>query len=211
MANSWGFDGSQMHPPHMSAWARIQVGWATPVTISADGEHTVQAAEQAGTAAQIYKIDSNFPSGEHLLIENRQNLRFDAKMPDEGLAIFDIDNGVSYPHHGGISWSIGLAGQRESSQGRPAPSRRYLPSRERQQSRQPERPLLWRRRFERALAVVGGCQHRAIPKHRQLQRWQCCEDGNCHYKHQCSWRRDDLHADHQCSHNQCSHNQCSYH
>ena len=95
MANSWGFDGTQRYPPVMSAWARLQVGWAEAETLAQDGVYSIQAAEVATGAAQIYRIDHNFPSGEYLLIENRQKIGYDAKMPDAGLAIFHIDDTAS--------------------------------------------------------------------------------------------------------------------
>ena len=34
MANSWGFDGSQYYPPHMSSWSKIQMGWLVPVDVT---------------------------------------------------------------------------------------------------------------------------------------------------------------------------------
>lgn len=97
MANSWGFDGSQYYPPHMSAWSKIQLGWVTPTTITTSGTYT---ARQGCTYPDIFQISTNFPSGEFLLIENRQRCGFDNIIPGPGLAIFHIDEGASFTTEG---------------------------------------------------------------------------------------------------------------
>ncbi|MCH8807332.1 MAG: M6 family metalloprotease domain-containing protein [Planctomycetes bacterium] len=88
MANSWGFDGTQQYPPHFSAWSKIQLGWVTPTVISAAATYTVPRVQ---TTATIFKITNGYPSGEYLLIENRQAYGFDALIAQGGLAIWHID------------------------------------------------------------------------------------------------------------------------
>ncbi|NQT11524.1 MAG: M6 family metalloprotease domain-containing protein [Planctomycetes bacterium] len=94
MANSWGFGGKQLYPPHFSAWSKIFLEWITPTVISSPGVYSVPLAEKPG--AEIYKISAGYPSGEYLLIENRQAVGFDEKIPagtagKGGLAIWHID------------------------------------------------------------------------------------------------------------------------
>ena len=99
MANSWGFDGQQHRPPHMSAWSKISLKWNTPTVISAAGVLDVKATASPG--AQIYRINypSSVSSSEYLLIENRQPLgNFEGGIPKGsdgvagGLAIWHIDD-----------------------------------------------------------------------------------------------------------------------
>ncbi len=97
MANSWGFDGSQNYPPHMSAWSKIQLGWVTPTVISSPGNYTIAQSE---TNQEIFKINMGYPSGEYLLVENRQPVGYDAKIPNGGLAVFHIDDTASYVNEG---------------------------------------------------------------------------------------------------------------
>ena len=97
MANSWGFDGSQLYPPHLCAWSKINLGWMTATNITGGGTFS---APQAQTSATAYRIDLGYASGEYLLIENRQAVGFDARIPQGGLCIFHIDEQASYTTEG---------------------------------------------------------------------------------------------------------------
>ncbi len=103
MANSWGFDGSQYYPPHLSAWCKAQLGWVRPTEV-ASGTLTVPQVE---TSPTVFKVTEGFPAGEYLLIENRQPSGFDGLIPQGGLAIWHIDenksgnNDEGYPGQGG--------------------------------------------------------------------------------------------------------------
>jgi hypothetical protein len=88
MANSWGFDWSQYYPPLMSAWSKVKLGWVDPTVVSTSGTYYLK---RACHNAEIIKITSNFPSGEYILIENRQPCGFEAALPEGGLAIWHID------------------------------------------------------------------------------------------------------------------------
>lgn len=91
MANSWGFDGDQLRPPHFSAWCKAFLGWTTPVELTDAGPKSLGQAE---TFSHSLKVTRGFPSGEYLMIENRQRVGLDARMPGGGLAIYHIDEAV---------------------------------------------------------------------------------------------------------------------
>lgn len=93
MANSWGFTGNQMYPPHLSAWSKAFLNFVQPTLITASGDYTVLASE---TNPSVYKITAGFPAGEYLLIENREAVGFDAQIPGTGgLAIYHIDESAA--------------------------------------------------------------------------------------------------------------------
>ena len=82
------------HPPHFFAWSKIGLGWITPTFIKQPGVCQVPQAELPG--AVVYKIMKRFSYGEYLLIENRQAVGLDQKIPygsgdRGGLAIWHID------------------------------------------------------------------------------------------------------------------------
>jgi len=92
MANSWGFDFSQLNPPHFCAYSKIFLGWVNPNVINSNGTYTVPQVE---TNPTIYKIVDGYPSGEYLLVENRQPIGFESIIPQGGLAIWHIDENKS--------------------------------------------------------------------------------------------------------------------
>jgi M6 family metalloprotease-like protein len=102
MANSWGFDYSQYYPPLMSAWGKYELGWVTPTVVSSSGSFSLK---QTCDNSDMIKISIGYPSGEYLLIENRQPCGFDSSMSQGGLAIFHIDdnanNNRGYPGQSG--------------------------------------------------------------------------------------------------------------
>lgn len=86
---SWGFDSSQQYPSHLCAWAKMRLGWVTPQRLT-PGTYSALAIE---SDPSLFLIDSGYPSGEFLLIENRQPLGFDALIPGSGLAVWHVDEG----------------------------------------------------------------------------------------------------------------------
>ncbi len=97
MANSWGFSGSQLCPPHFSPWSKLQLGWINPVNISQSGEYTIGQSE---TGNDYFVITDGFPGNEYLMIENRQNAGFDCSLPQGGLAIWHIDDDAGFNTEG---------------------------------------------------------------------------------------------------------------
>lgn len=91
MANSWGFSGDQLRPPHFSAWCKIFLGWTSPYEPTTPGTYFLGQAETFSHAA---KIARGFPTGEYLLVENRQPVGMDTNIPAGGLAIYHIDENV---------------------------------------------------------------------------------------------------------------------
>ncbi len=91
MSSSWGWDNSQLYPPHLSAWSKYALGWLQAKE-PRQGFNQIEASEVKSTRIpQLYKITAGFPEGEFLLIENRQQIGYDSQLPQGGLAIWHID------------------------------------------------------------------------------------------------------------------------
>ena len=82
----------------MSPWSKIQLGWVTPKEITQNGMYEIEAS---ALKPDIYVISSPYPLHEYLLIENRQPLKFDSKLPQGGLIIWHIDGTVSFENSPG--------------------------------------------------------------------------------------------------------------
>jgi len=87
-AGSWSFDGSQLYPTHMTSWSKTVLGWLTPELLL-PGDYSL---ESLSTTAHAYRIDSGYPAGEYLLLENRDASGFDVVVPQSGLAVYHVDN-----------------------------------------------------------------------------------------------------------------------
>ncbi|KAL7548152.1 hypothetical protein ACHAWF_011443 [Thalassiosira exigua] len=94
MSDSWGVDGSQLYPPMMSAWSKIELGWLTPTTLEAKGDFALRQSWQHPDAYRVELLGRG--SDEYLLIENRQPGSFDRLLTLGGLAIWHVDDSMSF-------------------------------------------------------------------------------------------------------------------
>lgn len=90
MSQSWGMDGSGLYPPNLSAWSKVELGWATAELIESDGEYELEAS-LTSSPFKVYKIAHHFQEGEYILMENRQVYEYDSKIVQGGIAIYHID------------------------------------------------------------------------------------------------------------------------
>ncbi|WP_417908499.1 M6 family metalloprotease domain-containing protein [Candidatus Electronema sp. PJ] len=103
MANSWGGDGSQQPPPLMSAWSKMQMGWLSPTDLTAAGHYILG---DSLNSSSVYKVTSNYPANEYLLIENRRRKNASNVIVDnipasgDGLVIYHIDGNAGYNTEG---------------------------------------------------------------------------------------------------------------
>jgi M6 family metalloprotease-like protein len=107
MSYPYGRSGSQIHPSFLSPWSKIQIKWLDPIPIEYDGLYTIKASEMIN---QTYIIQKGYPDGEYLLIENRQNLTWDALLYNGGLLIWHIDDTQVYQKYRGYPQQEGWPG-----------------------------------------------------------------------------------------------------
>jgi len=90
--------GSYGGPVHMTAWAKIQLGWLIPTVITTNGSYTLNDVESHPEAFIL--CDLQHSSYEYFLLENRykgtsyENINPDSLYPlsDEGILIYHIDD-----------------------------------------------------------------------------------------------------------------------
>jgi immune inhibitor A len=91
---AWGLMGTGPHstrysPSHLSAWSKEQLGW-----VQVDWIH---GAEQDLALApvihepRVYRYDLPGRRGEYLLLENRQKIGSDRRLPGHGMLIWHVD------------------------------------------------------------------------------------------------------------------------
>jgi immune inhibitor A len=86
-----GPTGFGERPCHLSAWSKVEIGFATPTDIVAN--QTDLQIQGATMASDIYRIyPDGAPSNEYFLLENRQKSGYDAYLPSAGMLIWHIDD-----------------------------------------------------------------------------------------------------------------------
>jgi len=102
---SWNGSPPGSSPAHISAWLRYLFGWVEPTPVERDNTTWILNARIPAVENEsvMYRLLSNPggndwssqspepASGEYFLIENRQQIGFDASLPGSGLLIWHID------------------------------------------------------------------------------------------------------------------------
>ena len=89
-AGSWNNNG--ITPAHHNAYTKVKVyGWATATELTSATNVSVSNAE---ANKSFYQINST-TSGEYWLMENRQQVGFDANIPGHGLIIYHVNSGIA--------------------------------------------------------------------------------------------------------------------
>jgi len=105
MSNSWGWDNDQLRPPHPSAWCKAKLGWTTPALAFLPGTSTLRSSE---SFPDIVKITAGYTNAnEYLLIENREPVGLDGRMPHGGLAVWHIDESITSNNNEGFPGQAG--------------------------------------------------------------------------------------------------------
>lgn len=88
---SYGGDGNhEATPVHMSAWCKVQLGWAVPTVVTT--QLLNQPIKYAEKYPNIYQLNvKNTPGGQYFLVENRYKTGFDEYLNASGLLIYHID------------------------------------------------------------------------------------------------------------------------
>jgi M6 family metalloprotease-like protein len=86
-------------PPHFDPWSKWILGWISPTDKTGQNDYT--AIPQAETNAFAVRLLDNpggaeeGGSGEYFLIENRQQVNFDAQLPGCGLIVWHIEESLT--------------------------------------------------------------------------------------------------------------------
>lgn len=89
-SGSWNNGGNT--PAQLSAWCKQELGWITPTLITADTETVTAKRVEDNSTTAVYKIWVNFSNNEYFLVENRQQVGWDAYLPGNGLLIWHIND-----------------------------------------------------------------------------------------------------------------------
>jgi M6 family metalloprotease-like protein len=91
---SWGLMGTGSHnaphsPAHLGAWEKEQLGWVRVAWLKHDDPDFV--IEPVKRSRTIHRYDSPDRTGEYVLLENRQKIGSDRRLPGSGLLAWHVD------------------------------------------------------------------------------------------------------------------------
>ena len=87
---SW--NGGGKYPAHPSAWSKAKLGWLTPVEVVGPMANMTMDRVETGGLAYRLSIGDPAQSKEYFLLEDRQRVGFDEKLPGDGLLIWHVDD-----------------------------------------------------------------------------------------------------------------------
>jgi len=94
---SWNGDPPGSLPAHMTAWAKIRLGWinGSMLVTASPGTMTVLVAPTEVASNQVHAIEipigENEDSSQYYLVEVRRQIGFDAALPAEGVLITEVN------------------------------------------------------------------------------------------------------------------------
>ena len=87
-AGNWNNGGST--PGYPCAWCRFVQGWTNSINVVDKGKLVVKNAEEN---QEVYRLwTKGKASDEYFMVENRQKVGFDSKLPGDGILIYQIDD-----------------------------------------------------------------------------------------------------------------------
>ncbi len=106
-SGGWDWNGDQEYPSHPCAWSKVKMGWVEPELIL-PGAHIVERVE---TSQSILLVESGYPPGEYLLLENRHPYGYDRLAPGTGVAVWHIDEAKGHMVLNDVNEDEGYPGQ----------------------------------------------------------------------------------------------------
>ncbi len=90
------------HPGHMSAWAKAQLGWILPTTVTANlNNWPISSSSLTPTAFKMWTAGT--PGTQYFLVEHRTPDGFDDQLHAPGLLVWHVDEtvspGMGYPNN----------------------------------------------------------------------------------------------------------------
>jgi immune inhibitor A len=90
---AYGSDGQSPElPAHMGAWPMQFLGWCNTIQPAFDTTITMPSIEEGGPVMDFWFQGQDSP--EHYLIEHRRRVGFDVHLPDDGMLLYHVDDGI---------------------------------------------------------------------------------------------------------------------